>query len=77
MGTEHFEPLAVSPAQAALLTSLSKRKVQDLMNRGVLPFRKVGRRTLIPFDALKDFLRADRRQGRSEPAAKPEARAGA
>jgi excisionase family DNA binding protein len=59
MSIQQIEPLAVSPTQAALLTSLSKRKIQDLMTRGVIPFRKAGRRTLIPFGALKDFLRAE------------------
>jgi len=71
--TQKIEPLAVSPTQASFLTSLSKRMIQDLMSRGVLPFRKVGRRTVIPFDALKDFLSADRRQGQSKPDAKPAA----
>lgn len=77
MKTDHVEPLAVSPAQAAFLTSLSKRKVQDLMTRGVIPFRKVGRRTLIPFGALKTFLHIDCQLARVELKTKMEARTGA
>jgi hypothetical protein len=38
------------------MTSLSRRKVQDLMSRGLLPFFKVGRRTVIPVSALKKLL---------------------
>jgi excisionase family DNA binding protein len=56
MRANQLEPLAVSPRQAALLSSLSKRKVQELMSNGALPFYKVGRRTVIPFVALKKFL---------------------
>lgn len=56
MNTRHIEPFAVSPKQAAFLSSLSKRKVHELMSKGVLPFRKVGRRTLIPLAALRKLL---------------------
>ena len=65
MDADRIEPLAVSPRQAAFLTSLSKRKVQELMSKGVIPFRKVGRRTLIPLGALKAFLRGEGRAERS------------
>lgn len=80
MRIQQIEPLAVSPTQAALLLSLSKRKVQDLMSRGVIPFRKVGRRTLIPFSALKSFLRIDHPTAQGNQHGQPdsqEARAGA
>ena len=57
MDTRHLEPLAVSPKEAALLTSLSKRKIHELLRRGQIPYRKVGRRTLVLFAGLKDLLR--------------------
>lgn len=59
MGIQRIEQLAVSPSQASFLTSLSKRTIQKLMSRGAIPYRKVGRRTLIPFSALKEFLQKD------------------
>jgi excisionase family DNA binding protein len=49
-------PLAVSISEAARLLGLSERKVWELKATGELPCRRVGRRVLVPVEALRAFL---------------------
>ena len=51
-----MEPLAVSPDEAALLLGLKRTKVYELLADGTLRSLKVGRRRLIPTDALREFI---------------------
>jgi excisionase family DNA binding protein len=51
--------LAVSIRDAATILGISPRSVQKYVAAKVLPARKIGRRTLIPFSALEAFLRKD------------------
>ncbi|MDE3168683.1 MAG: helix-turn-helix domain-containing protein [Acidobacteriota bacterium] len=51
--------LAVSVREAAAMLSISPRSVQNFLRLKVLPGRKIGRRTVIPFHALESFLRRD------------------
>lgn len=47
---------AVSVAEAMAFLGVSDTHVYDLMNRGELPFCKLGRRRLIPKRALVELL---------------------
>lgn len=51
-----MEPLAVGPKEAARLLSLSVISVLRLVNSGQIPSRRVGRRTLISIDRLRDWF---------------------
>lgn len=65
MHTENtMRPLAVSPRQAAALTSLSLRKIRELLSRGVLPRKRIGRRVVIDFSALEEFVRTGGHRGK-------------
>jgi excisionase family DNA binding protein len=48
--------LAVGIAEAARRLGLSPRTVAKLVSRQELPSRKVGRRRIIPVQALENFL---------------------
>jgi excisionase family DNA binding protein len=48
-------PILVSRKTAARLLSLSLRSVDEMLAVGTLPRRKVGRRVLIPSEALMRF----------------------
>ena len=51
--------LAVGMAEAARRLGLSARTVATLVLRSELPSRKVGRRRIIPVNALEAFVRPD------------------
>jgi len=51
--------LLVSRKAAAVIVSLSLRKIDGLLASKQLPFRKIGTRTLIPLAALQRFARMD------------------
>lgn len=50
------QPIAVSIARAATLTSLSKSTIKANIRSGKLQARKIGRRVVITFDELTRFL---------------------
>lgn len=50
-----IEPLALSPADAAIHLSISKRAVSILIANGTLTARKFGRRTLVDMADLKNY----------------------
>lgn len=51
--------LLVSRKAAAVIVSLSLRKIDGLLASKQLPFRKIGTRTLVPLAALQRFARMD------------------
>ena len=51
-------PLAVRSKEAAELLSISQRKLWSLTNAGEIPHVKVGRATVYPVDALREWLAA-------------------
>jgi excisionase family DNA binding protein len=51
--------LAVSIREAAAMLGISPRSVQKYVAANLLPARKIGRRTVIPFSALEAFLQND------------------
>jgi excisionase family DNA binding protein len=53
------EVLAVNISEAARRLGLSTRTVATLVSRHQLPSRKVGRRRIIPVEALEVFLRGE------------------
>jgi excisionase family DNA binding protein len=53
-------PLLVSKKQAAAIPSISLRSVGYLIADGRLRIRRIGGRTLIPYDELQRFAKADR-----------------
>lgn len=57
MDENRMEPFAVSAAEAARLLSVSKPTVYTLMERADFPRFKVGSRTLIPVDGLREWVR--------------------
>ena len=58
METTKIEPLAVSAAEAARLIGVSRPTVYQLMNRADFPSFKVGGRTLISVDGLRNWIAA-------------------
>jgi excisionase family DNA binding protein len=64
------ETLAVNIPEAARRLGLSARTVATLVSRGQLASRKVGRRRIIPVQALEAFLRSDYSGGHSNVAGK-------
>lgn len=57
MDENRMEPFAVSTAEAARLLSVSKPTVYTLMERADFPRFKVGARTLIPVEGLREWVR--------------------
>lgn len=55
--SDQLEPMAVSAAEAARLLGVSKPKVYDLMGHSDFPSFKVGGRTLISVDGLREWVR--------------------
>ena len=53
------EVLAVSVHEAARRLGVSPRTVATLIARGELVSRKIGRRRVVPVEALEKFLRRD------------------
>ena len=51
-----MEPVLVSVDQAAHIVGLGKSKLYELLLSGQLKSVKIGRRRLIPAQALKDFV---------------------
>ena len=54
---DKLEPLAVSAPEAARLLGVSKPTVYQLMNRADFPAFKLGNRTLVSVDGLKEWIR--------------------
>jgi len=52
-----IDRLAVSVAEAAKLLGLSERHTRTMISRGEIPSKRIGRRVVIPVDALRDILR--------------------
>ena len=52
-----LEPLAVSAPEAARLLGVSKPTVYQMMNREDFPAFKVGARTLISVEGLREWIR--------------------
>jgi hypothetical protein len=53
------EPLLVSKKDAALMLSVSVRTVSNLLRVKSLACRRIGRRSLIPVQSLRAFIRHD------------------
>lgn len=63
-----MEPILVSRKDAAALLGLSIRSIDNLLARGQLAARKIGRRTLILRAALERFARSsETAQGAERP----------
>ncbi|MFB2010912.1 helix-turn-helix domain-containing protein [Flintibacter sp. P01028] len=54
---DKLEPLAVSALEAARLLGVSKPTVYQMMNREDFPAFKVGTRTLISVEGLREWIR--------------------
>ena len=52
------EPIAVSPADAAILASVGRTTIYRAISSGELRSLKVGKRRLIAVDALRQWLQA-------------------
>ena len=59
----HFDPLAVSPTDAAKLLGVSRPIIYRLMREEGLPSFKIGSRTLIPTDGLRNWIEQRTRDG--------------
>lgn len=51
------EPLAVSPERAAVMVGLGRTKLFELLATHEIESVKSGRRTLVPVEALRDYLK--------------------
>jgi excisionase family DNA binding protein len=56
--SSHLQPLSYTIKTAASVVGLSERTLATLISDGRLASVRVGRRRLIPADALKDLLAA-------------------
>ena len=54
---DKLEPLAVSAPEAARLLGVSKPTIYQMMNREDFPAFKVGARTLISVEGLREWIR--------------------
>ena len=54
--TDKLLPLAVSPAECARLLGISRPKVYDLLHQKDFPSFKLGSRTLISVDGLREWI---------------------
>ncbi|MGH9476062.1 MAG: excisionase family DNA-binding protein [Terriglobales bacterium] len=54
-----FRPFLVTKKQAASLLAVSVRTIENLLAQHELPFRKLGKRTLIPYTAVAQLARHD------------------
>ena len=62
------EPLLYRPAEAAEALRVSRSKVYELMNRGEIPWVRVGKVRRVPVEALRQLIRTrvvDRTRGGS------------
>ena len=57
MNQEKCEPFAVSAPEAARLLGVSKPTVYRMMNQPNFPAFKVGGRTLVSVDGLREWVR--------------------
>ena len=57
--TEEPEKLAVGIHHAAQMLDVSSRTIENYIRAKVLAVRKIGRRTVIPVSALREFLNCD------------------
>lgn len=55
--TKKLDPMAVSAAEAARLLGVSRPKVYELMGRADFPAFKLGGRTLISVEGLREWVR--------------------
>ncbi|MGH9486100.1 MAG: helix-turn-helix domain-containing protein [Terriglobales bacterium] len=58
-GTARLQPLLVTKQQAARLLSVSVRTVENLLAQKQLAYRKLGKRTLIPYSGVTQLVRHD------------------
>ncbi|MGH9472044.1 MAG: helix-turn-helix domain-containing protein [Terriglobales bacterium] len=58
-GTTAFRPLLVTKQQAAQMLAVSVRTVEKLLAQKQLAYRKLGKRTLIPYSAVAQLARHD------------------
>ena len=54
---DKLEPLAVSAPEAARLLGVSKPKIYELMSHADFPSFKIGGRTLISVEGLREWVR--------------------
>ena len=54
--SDKLPPLAVSPAECARLLGISRPKVYDLLHQKDFPAFKLGSRTLISVDGLREWI---------------------
>lgn len=55
--SDKMEPLAISAPEAARLLGVSKPKVYELMGRADFPSFKLGGRTLVSVDGLREWVK--------------------
>ena len=57
----HEEPLLWSRSQVAVQLGISDRKVDELIKEGTLPSMSIGRRVLVPRQAVLDWVEGQTR----------------
>jgi excisionase family DNA binding protein len=53
---QEFQPLAYRVNDALRVAGIGRTKLYELIRDGALPVRKIGKRTLIPADALRALV---------------------
>lgn len=54
----HTEPIAVSIAEAVRLSGVGRSSIYEAVNRGEIPIRKRGRRSLVMVEDLRRWIEA-------------------
>lgn len=62
-GQSILQPLAVSVPEAAKILSISTRTAWTLVRNGTFPAVRLGKRVLIPYDALQSIIASADRTG--------------
>lgn len=62
---DQFEPLAVSVTKAAQMLDVSRQKMYCLIHQQGFPVFRLGGRTLVSVDGLREWVKAQLEQGAS------------
>jgi excisionase family DNA binding protein len=60
-----MSPIAVGVADAAKLIGISKSRLYELIAEGEIDARKIGFRTVIPYERLQDYVLNSPKLGQS------------
>jgi len=51
-----MEKIACGPREAAVMIGVSHNTIREALRKGLIPYRRLNRRILIPLDALRSWV---------------------